>query len=332
MSWRYPAAALAGLVVVGCGGNPFPNAPAAPVVTPPVAVVPSAATPISRTEVETADGNGYAQNITYNPLDNTYSVDNLGFDGDNAYTELLLPRTGPVFGTRLGQYRVYESKLFQTDPTNGAVIGQFQHRILEGISATGTTAFALVRTGSYTNYGFGGFVLKRNVAVSLPTSGQAAYRGNYAGLRDFESRAGMEQTAGDMQIDIDFSDFNAGNAVKGTITNRRVYDLSGTDITRSILDAWAADPSVAQSVLPTLVFSVGPGVMDASGQLTGNLKSNISNADGTVQVFEDGNYYAIVAGPNSEEIVGVIVVESADPRSTTGNVRETGGFILYRNP
>ena len=52
---------------------------------------------------------------------------------------------------------------------------------------------------------------------------------------------------------------------------------------------------------------------------------------GTVQPYEEGNYYAIVSGNGPNEIVGVLVLEnSAEYDNAT--VRDTSGFIVYRDP
>ena len=51
--------------------------------------------------------------------------------------------------------------------------------------------------------------------------------------------------------------------------------------------------------------------------------------------YEAGNYYAVISGDatqgGADEVVGIIVVEADDPRSDGVTVRESGGFILYRN-
>ena len=345
MNWRVIAALAAGLAVASCGGNPFSNTPDGgespsapedprPVPALPGTTTPSAATPISRYEARDAStGAGYAESITYNAATNTFSVDNLGFDGNNAYTQVTY--AGTPLGTRLGQYRVYEAAPIVNDSLTGLPIQQFQHRLLAGVSRTGNTEFALVRTGAYTGYGFGGFILKRNVAVSLPTTGQAGYSGGYVGLRDFQGRGGLEYTTGDMTMAIDFEDFNDGDAVQGRISNRRIYDMAGNDITQQVLDAWdnSTNTDFAQgSVLPTLQFAVGPGAIDANGEIRGELASQVQLADGSLRPYEAGSYYAIVAGPNADEVVGIIVVTSTDPRSPNVTARETGGFILYRQP
>jgi hypothetical protein len=66
--------------------------------------------------------------------------------------------------------------------------------------------------------------------------------------------------------------------------------------------------------------------MDLNGEIVGEVTSSIPGPGGAATVFESGNYYAILAdgaGGAASEVVGIIVV-------TSGDARETGGFILYR--
>jgi hypothetical protein len=127
--------------------------------------------------------------------------------------------------------------------------------------------------------------------------------------------------------------------VQGTISNRRILDLNGTDITAQVLTAMDLrydpdDEAPDLTQLPTLRFRVGPNAIDANGEIRGFLDSTVvdyrSDGPPSVITYETGNYYAIVAGPNADEVVGIIVIESLDPAFTNVTVRETGGFILYR--
>ena len=216
----------------------------------------------------------------------------------------------------------------------GAPIAQFGHRAIYGVSTSGNTEFAIVRTGAYVPYGYGGFVYERDGEVVLPTSGQASYSGDYAGIRDFDGAGGLEYSEGDMTIAIDFNDFNEGAAVAGQVTNRAIFDVNGNDITDDVINALNIDNESSLTELPTLVFSVGPGSLDANGEMTGELTSSVTNADGAAVGFEEGNYYAVISGDatqgGQDEVVGIIVVEATDPRYEGVTVRETGGFILYR--
>lgn len=281
---------------------------------------PTADSGITRYEEQDASsGNGYAQSVSYDATTDTFSVDNLGFDAANVYT-----RDDQV--ASLGPYRVYEASDTFYDSMTGKPISQLTpYKAIHGVSRSGQTQFAIVRTGAYVNYGFGGFLYSRNGSVTLPTAGQATYSGDYAGLRDFKARSDLEYVTGDMTIDIDFEDFNDGDAVKGAVINRRVYNMAGVDITDDIVAG--IDGATA---LPSLVFDIGPGVTTEAGEISGGVISNYYNASGALEKYEGGNYYAIISGNNAQEIVGVIVVESEDPRFDGVTARETGGFILYR--
>jgi hypothetical protein len=278
---------------------------------------------IFRREARNEGGNGFAEQIAYDAETDTFAVDNLGFDGDNVFT-----RDDQV--PNLRQFRVYESAEFFPDGATGRPISQLPHKAIYGTTPSGNLEFAIVRTGGYVDYGFGGFVYQRNAGVVLPTSGQASYVGNYAGLRDFQGRGGLEYSVGRMTMDIDFEDFNDGDAVKGEIFNRSIFDLEGNDVTSDVLDALAQANNRPFSALPTLRFVIGPGVLTENGEINGQLESFFQDATGVLQPFESGNYYAVIGGDNAQEVVGVIVVEGDDPRFDGVTVRETGGFALTR--
>jgi len=276
----------------------------------------------------TVVGNGFAKDYSYDDKNDTFTVDNLAFDGGNTYSRsTTVPTLGPA--------AVYEAAPTYQDDQTGEQIDQFSYRALYGTSTTGRTHFAIVRTGAYVPFGFGGFIYSRKGGVVLPTTGQAQYTGAYSGLRDYNGAGGMDLTTGDMQMAIDFNDFNPaesgtgnGAGIQGFVTNRRVFDLDGNDITGTILAGINADknPDVDLTQLPTLVFMVGPGVLDNNGEAEGELNSTI-DSNGKAVEFEAGKYYAVLSGGNADEVAGVIVVTS-DANGIT--VRETGGFILYR--
>jgi hypothetical protein len=300
-------------VLAGCDGNPFEDTtgatdptdpPAASdggtaiigdLTTPPGTVDPTTAGAISRSE-ET----GSASDITYDAATDTLNINNLPFDGDGTYD-----RDDQV-GT-LNGYAVYENN----NPT--------ERRAYKTIfGSTSETRFAIVRTGSYVGFGFGGFVYQRAAGVTLPTSGQATFTGGYSGLRVFEGRGGLEYTTADIVMEVDFEDFDATDAVEGRLTNRQVYNPDG---------------SFVQS-LPVLTLATG-SISDA-GEIAGTAASEVIDASGDPVPFEAGNYYAILSGDPADEIVGVIVVTGTDDDVTGGflaggegiTVQETGGFIV----
>ncbi|WP_299474975.1 hypothetical protein [Cypionkella sp.] len=329
-------ALTATLTLAACDGNPFQNGGGGTSGNPPAGTSgttgATAKSAIKRTEVkDTTTGNGYAEGFKYNKDDDTFDVDGLGFDGGNVY------QRGSAVAS-LGPFKVYEGDNTFTDPATGTVINQFAHRAIYGVSSSGRTSFAVVRTGAYLPYGFGGFVYQRAGGVTLPSTGQAAYNGQYAALRDFEGSSGLEYATGDMTVAIDFNDFNDGAAVQGQVYNRAIFDANGNDITGDVISAMNTEltPTAPLTELPTLVFAVGPGVLNggdkSAGEIAGNLNSNYVDANG-VQNFETGKYYALItngASVDAGELVGIVVVEAKDPRHDGVTVRETGGFILYR--
>jgi hypothetical protein len=318
--------ALCALVLLGaCSGNPFlPDPPVIPGDLPPGTTDPSPDSSITRYEpLDRDEGNGFATDIRYDKDTDRFFVDNLAFDGDNGYKRSQrVPSLGP--------FQVYEGKNRLTDPQSGVGITQFVHRAVRGESRTGSTNFAIVRTGSYVDYGFGGFVYERNGGVSIPNSGQAVFRGDYAGLRDFKGRGGFEYVRGKMEVAIDFEDFDDGEGVTGSVTNRRIFNSAGQDITNQVIAGLSSKFERNQTRLPILTFDVGPGVLDRNGELTGEVGSNVVNGEGVAVPFERGTYYGVLAGDNATELAGVIVVEAQDGRADGITVRETGGFILYR--
>lgn len=333
-------AVLACLLLGACDGNPFEAGSGGPDITgnPSVSTLPGTTNPtsrgeITRTEARVTDagedyGNGFAESYSYDAAGDTFSVDNLAFDGANVYTR------SPTFPT-VGDAGLYQAAAVYEDAQTGQQIDQFSYRALYGVSRTGRTSFAIVRTGGYVPFGFGGFIYSRDGGVVLPTTGQARYNGNYSGLRDFSGRGGMQVVQGDMQMSIDFNDFNPdesatgnGAGIRGRVENRRVFDLNGNDITGAVLAEINADknPDFDLTELPTLLFKVGPGVLDNNGEAEGQINSTIFSS-GKAEGFEDGKYYVVIAGDDADEAAGVIVVTS-DIGGVT--VRETGGFILYR--
>ena len=359
-------AVFACLILAACDGNPFaPKVPGTETPTPAgnasVSTLPGTDAPttdgsITRFEDEglgplsasngdgTASGSGTAPavqgngfafqdgQIHYNAADDTFAVDNLAFDGGNVYTRSPAFKASAA-GPDIGAARVYQGAGTVRDNQTGALIDQFSYRALFGESRSGRTQFAIVRTGAYRPYGFGGFIFNRKGGVGLPVlepgSNQANYTGAYAGLRDFKGKGGMQVTSGDMQMSIDFNDFNPNESgldmasgVTGFVNNRKIFDLNGNEITAQVIAEINADKGTALTAMPSLQIFTGPGFMDKNGETEGYLDNFLSGKE-----FEAGKYYALLSGSKADEVVGIIVVNSD---IGTYTARETGGFILYR--
>jgi hypothetical protein len=312
----------------GTGGGAITNPDR---VIPPGTPSPSNATGIFRSEPtstdDATDGNGFATGISYDAGSDTFTVDNLAFDGDNGYA-----RGAAV--SSLGAYAVYEADDQYPDSLTGAPINQLSHRAIYGVSASGETQFAIVRTGAYRQYGFGGFIYQRDGDVTLPNTGQALYNGRTAGVRDFNGRGGSEFSTADLAVAIDFDDFNdstgtRGDAVRGFLDNRQVFDINGNDITANIVSNINNASNASLSQIPALTFVIQPGVLDDNGEIIGTITSSFVDNTGSVQTYESGNYYAILSGDNAQELVGIIVAENASELDGV-TVRDTSGFILLR--
>lgn len=325
--------------LVGCGGTaPFGDTGTTTDDTiestrdlPPGTTSPKPSSSIFRKEAETETGNGFAQGVRYNAADDTFAVDNLPFDGgaDTPY------QRGAAVGS-FGEYAVYEAVAQYPDTQNGQVINQFRHRAIYGVSRTGQTEFAIVRTGAYVDYGFGGFVYERNGRVVLPTTGQAVFTGKGAGLRDFQGGGGLEYTTSDVEIAVDFDDFNDSTgryegAVDGTLRNRRIFDLSGQDITNDVLARINTAQDSSLTAIPSAVFSISVNALDPNGEITGEVTSRLVKNNGQAVAFETGKYYGVISGDNADELVGIVVMESSlDPAHAMA--RDTTGFTIYRQP
>lgn len=311
---------------------------------PPGTVTPSPASAIFRSEPRVdgtgADrGNGFATGIAYDSATDTFRVDNLAFDGTTPYTRGTAVSSLSPNAAGVGRFQVYEGPATAIDPRsitdenpNGEV-GQFVYRAVYGVSnnsftrngvSSPTTQFAIVRTGSFIDYGFGGFIYQRDNNVNLPTEGVATFTGNAAGLRDFQNSGGLQYTTADVRVSIDFSDFNdgtniRGDGVAGRIFNRRVLSLEGDDVTAQV----AGQLGEGVTAIPDALFVVGPDVLDNNGDLITEIRSDLPNGGG---VYENGTFYAIVSG-DADEIVGVYVLEAEGQDIIS---RDTGGFIVYR--
>ncbi|MCX7564858.1 hypothetical protein OS189_00695 [Sulfitobacter sp. F26169L] len=303
---------------------------------PPGTTSPTSSTKIVRYEENTGnDGtDGYVRDVRYIPLDengdgDTFIVDNLAFDSANVY----------VRGTdvsSLNGFSVYESTTPFPDSVTNDPISQFGYRAIYGVSratdADGVpnTQFAIVRSSSFRDYGFGGFIYQRNGTVTLPDTGQATFSGKTAGIRDFEGKGGLEYTTGNLNIDIDFEDFNdvtgtRGDGVKAEWTNRRIFDANGVDITQRIID----NINPGMEAYPTAQLIIRPNSLKDSGDLVGEFESTYVDGSGEIQDYEAGNFYAVVSGDGPDEIAGVIVVTN-DTDYENVTTRETAGFIVYR--
>jgi len=313
---RKPMTAMAAVFVfTACDGNPFATPTTTTTTTTTTtpttvtlggATLPSGtgstATPSAGGAIARYETDGEAQDVTYDAVTDTITIDNLPFDGTGVFD---LDDVLPTLVAGPNGFQVYE---------NNNASPRRAYKAITGVSASGETSVTVVQTGDYQGFGFGGFAYSRNGSVTLPTTGQATYTGDYAGIRVFNGAGGLQYTTADATLEVDFEDFNATDAVEGRLTNRQYFDQAGNLI----------------GTLPTLILATG-SISDA-GEIGGTAGSQVL-AGGTLAAFETGTYYAVLSGDPADEMVGVIVLAGNDPNDVLDGganvtVQETGGFIV----
>lgn len=315
---------------------------------PPGTEDPTEDSDIVRFEERNDIGGGYAESIDYNAANDTFLVDNLPFDGENVFQRgaaVAQLNSDGVAAPGARGYAVYDADITVPDfLTSGAVDQIVPYRAIRGVSSvlnddgTPRTSFAIVRTGGYGDYGFGGWTYNRSGPVILPTTGQAQWEGDYAGLRIYTGafigdgdRDSLEYTTGDMIISIDTDDFNSTGAVKGRVFNRQRFDRNGNPLPVGTFQNFYADGLPSPDI--NFVISEGTEVLNEDGELAGRVINQVVKR-GNVVDYEVGNYYAVVAGDTTTgdggEIAGVIVVQSEDYFIDGLFAQETGGYILPR--
>ena len=257
------------------GGDTGGDEPTEPVendrTLPPGTPNPTPDSSITRYEEINDQGGGYARSIRYSNAngEDQFEVDNIAFDGNNVYER------GTAVSS-IGGYAVYEAAPEVVNDETGERVENLTYRAVYGLSQTSQSEFAIVRSGSYTSYGFGGFVYQRNnfdvngdpYDLNIPETGAAIYRGDYGGVRIFDGRRGLEYVQGEAELRADFEDFNDGQAgVLLYVRDCRLFDINGNDITSDYLTALATqnpDGDIG-ATLPDLVPQVSPDIADGRG-------------------------------------------------------------------
>ncbi|MEZ5911851.1 MAG: hypothetical protein R3D84_06135 [Paracoccaceae bacterium] len=293
MNRKFAPVAVA-VALAACSGNPLNN-----VTTTGNAGVGNTVSGSFTDSGITTSGDA-APRVSYNSDTDTLQVNNMPFDGNGRYT-----RDGAV--PTMNGFRVYAN-------TNTSERRDYQ--ALYGASPSGGARAVIVRTGDYRGYGFGGFIFERDMRASLPSSGSATYSGNYAGMRTFDGSSGLTYTRGDLELEVDFLDFtNQRATMEGFISNREEYDTAGN---------YLGD-------LPVMVLATA--YADGSGAFESDVTTHRINPTTTLEELDSqGKYYGVIAGPDADELVGIVVVQGDFPNDPTGlTFQEAGAFFGTRN-
>ncbi len=289
-----PILIAAGLLT-GCGGNPFQDDPGS-----------------DGGAADTATGSVYGgamnsdlvmNSMVYDPATDEIVVNNIPFDGATAANgQATYARTGSLPGG-FGRY----------ENTAGAD----QYYAVFRRSASGAVEGGAFATAGYVSFGYGGAAAKRVAGnVTLPSSGEYTFTGEYAAVRVFDSASGInlpQYVTGTAEIDVDFGDFDGIGAIIGTVTGRQVYDVNGAPL------------GVMQDYISLALGDVDrtDGTIDGGG-------ASIRTLVGATETAS-GDWSGVFGGVNGTEIAGIVVVEgTANDVGGSGQMRETGVIIALR--
>lgn len=239
-------------------------------------------------------------NIAFDPTADVVIINNIPFDDPaNRYDAIATEAFTNGFGA------------YQSSPAAGSA--ELQYFAIFRRSDSGLSQVAASTSAEYIGFGFGGGGAQRVTATNpnLPRNGLYTYNGEYGGVRTILNAVGngdrVQYVTGDAQLAADFGDFDDVGAVNGGIRNRILYDDTGVQI--GTLDGFL---SLANGEIDFTNGTIDP--------------STAVLLDSTGAVVANGNWQGVFAGPNGEEIAGVLFVDSV---SMTGvnDAREIGGFI-----
>ncbi len=192
-------------------------------------------------------------------------------------------------------------------------------------SPSGYSQVGAVGSDRYIGFGFGGAAAQRlEGSGALPeTNDSYVFTGEYAAVRtvvDETTGTRMEYVAGTSIIEVDIQDFDVSGAVEGLIVNRSFFDANGVAIPE-LTNADYITMKTAEINFDNWTITSS----DASTVLEGEEQ-------------QTGNWGGLFAGPNGEEVTGIVVVEGdgpvgIDPESgeyILQEIRETGAFVATR--
>jgi hypothetical protein len=242
-------------------------------------------------------------NIAYDPDSDTLTLNNIPFDDpDNAYERIRTEKFTNGFDA------------YQSAPALGT--NEIQYFAVFRRSDSGLTQVAAAGTTAYIEFGYGGAGAQRlgGGTPTLPNNGIYSYSGEYAGVRT-NLNAGpsgenvVTYVTGDVELAVDFDDFDDTGTIGGFVTNRALYNDAGQPI--GALDGFI---SLQDS---TIDFTTATVVTANASEVVGG------------DVVRSGNWEGVLAGPGGSEVAGILFVEGATGNNNNG-IREVGGFIAER--
>ena len=325
----YRAALAALLVMAACGGNPFVAEPVDPVDP----VDPGTPVPSTKNNNVVEDMRGFAYDGT------TLSIDMAGVSSSGQYgtfkrrKEMDIPKHGSH-----PRYLAYEFQETAMTRSYLAYVAENERKTL--------LAVASADGGQFNEHnGGGGWIRltgysRPSIAASPsgtpgPEQGTFSYYGAYAGVfvpgladPNGPPRPNPVQpqeplsVRGVIQVNAQFTATGSGKpeVVEGGITNRRLFDRNGNQITAiSLLNPDGTARTLDVSPLPTL--DLRETAISSNGTFAGNVEYH--GAPGTTAGTFDGAF----GGTGASDVAGVIWV---NPIPGESGIHEYGTFNLPR--
>ncbi|KUF09646.1 hypothetical protein [Pseudoponticoccus marisrubri] len=296
---------------VGSGAQPLIDEPEPESETPDADPDPATSPNVYATE---ANGDLTMNDVDFDPATGELVLNNMPFDGsDNLY--MRDAGTSAALNTATGtDFDVYRN-----------VAGPSNYYAVFRRSPNGFAHVAAAGTDRYVSFGFGGAGAERlSGSGALPRANEEyVFNGEYAAVRtiiDPDTGSRVQYVAGTSRIQVDIEDLDDTGAVEGVIVDRRFFDANGVQI--NALD------DVDFISLATSQINFDNWTIDSSSASV--IQSNEVKATGT--------WEGLLAGPNGEEVAGIVVVEGTGPVGidpATGDlievsVRESGTFVGTR--
>jgi hypothetical protein len=293
-------APIALFLLAGCDGNPI-----------------GAGSNNGGGDPDTSDGSVYAtelnadltmNSLRYDADADELIVNNIPFDGDS----------GPDGQARYVRAGSLPNGFNRYESIETAETGRRQYYAVFRQSASGQAQVGAVGTNEYVDFGFGGATAQRTRAsINLPSRGEYVYTGEYAAVRIYNETLpgapspGVQYITGTANLEVDILDFDETGAIEGRIFDRVLYDINGNQLGLLNDDIALATASI-DAETRTILSSTATG-----RELVPGLPGITS-----------GNWSGVFAGPNGEEIAGIVVLEGTTGTATgSGSVRETGVFV-----
>ncbi|MGI9390976.1 MAG: hypothetical protein ACR2O1_13030 [Boseongicola sp.] len=162
-------------------------------------------------------------------------------------------------------------------------------------SAGGEIAVGATGIDGYQDFGYGGTFILLSDAASVPSTGLAEFTGGVAGLVAYDGSGALDQSAGTVLMQVDFTD----NRIKGFVTGRTFTGGAGTN--------------------------PGTLVLNDTTIVSGAFSGTVNSYNGP-DVAESGTYGGYFAGGSGDYIGGIYEATNPDwmPDITS---RDTGVFI-----